>query len=217
VTLTLLVVAGVVALGDWAAVHWRLFRIEYLLKPAALALLTAAAVTADLGVAKPWVVAALVFGLLGDVGLMRSDGETDPPFIAGLASFLLGHICYVIAFVRVGVRAVDLLAGLLVIVGVAGLALPRVLRGAARSAGRPFGYVVAGYAAMLSAMAACGVGTGLVATAIGAVLFLVSDTLIAHDRFVARLPHGSLLIIVSYHGAQFLILIGLLRSYSSAF
>jgi uncharacterized membrane protein YhhN len=212
VTVTLLVVAAVVAVGDWAAVQLRLFRIEFLLKPLTLTLLIAAAATAQLGVLKPWVIAALVFGLLGDVGLLLSrEGRSDPPFMIGLGAFLLGHICYIVAFVRVGVRGLDVLAGLLVVAGVAALTLPRVLRGAARSAGRPFAGIVAGYAGLLSAMTVLGVGTGIVATAIGAVLFLGSDTLIARERFVAKVPHGPLLVIVSYHLAQFLIVIGLIR------
>jgi uncharacterized membrane protein YhhN len=212
VTVTLLIVAAVLAVGDWVAVHLRLFRLEYVLKPATMAVLVAAAVVADLGVAQPWVVAALGFGLLGDVGLMLSEGRTDPPFIAGLAAFLIGHIWYVIAFTRVGLRGLAVLAGVLMVVGIAGLALPAVLRGAATSAGRGFALVVAGYSAVLSAMTVLGVGTGLVATAIGAVLFLCSDTLIARDRFVERVPSGPLLVIVTYHLAQFLILIGLIRA-----
>jgi uncharacterized membrane protein YhhN len=212
VTVTLLIVAAVVAVGDWVAVHLRLFRLEYVLKPATVAVLVAAAVVADLGVAKPWVVAALAFGLLGDVGLMFSEGRTDPPFIAGLAAFLIGHLWYIIAFTRVGLRGLDIVAGVLVVAGIAGLALPAVLRGAAASAGPGFALVVAGYSAVLSAMTVLGVGTGLVATAIGAVLFLSSDTLIARDRFVERVPSGPLLVIVTYHLAQFLILIGLIRA-----
>jgi uncharacterized membrane protein YhhN len=209
VTVTLLVIAGVLAVGDWAAVHLRLFHLEYLLKPATLAALVAAAVVADLGDIKPWVVAALALGLLGDVGLMISDGSTDPPFLAGLGAFLFGHICYVIAFVALGVHGLATLAGLLVTAGIAGLMLPAVLRGAARSAGGVFAGIVGGYAAALAAMTVLGVGTGIVATAIGAVSFLCSDTLIARDRFVAPVRHGKVLIIVSYHVAQFLILIGL--------
>jgi uncharacterized membrane protein YhhN len=145
----------------------------------------------------------------GDVGLMLSDGSTDPPFIAGLGSFLFGHVCYVIAFAGAGLDGLATLAGLLVAGGIAGLALPAVLRGAARSAGGVFAVIVGGYATMLAAMTVLGVGTGIVATAIGAVSFLCSDTLIARDRFVARVPHGKVLIIVTYHVAQFLILIGL--------
>lgn len=208
-TVTLLVIAGVLAVGDWVAVRERLIHLEYLLKPGTMVVLIAAAVVADLGDIKPWVVAALVLGLLGDVGLMLSDGSTDAPFIAGLGSFLFGHLCYVIAFVGTGLHGLATIAGLLVTGGIAGLALPAVLRGAARSAGGVFAGIVGGYAATLATMTILGFGTAITATAIGAVSFLCSDTLIARDRFVARVPHGKVLIIVTYHLAQFLILIGL--------
>ena len=69
--------------------------------------------------------------------------------------------------------------------------------------------VVAVYAAALCAVAVLGVGTAAIATAIGGVLFLASDSLIAWERFVRRLPHGPLAVIVTYHLAQALILIGL--------
>lgn len=209
VTVTLLVIAGVLAVGDWVAVHARLIHLEYLFKPGTMIVLIAAAGAADLGDIKPWVIGALVLGLLGDVGLMLSDGSTDPQFLAGLGSFFFGHICYVIAFVGVGLHGLATIAGLLVTGGIAGLALPAVLRGAARSAGPVFAGIVGGYAAMLATMTVLGFGTAITATAIGAVSFLCSDTLIARDRFVAHIPHGKVLIIVTYHLAQFLILIGL--------
>jgi uncharacterized membrane protein YhhN len=60
-------------------------------------------------------------------------------------------------------------------------------------------------------MAVFAVGTGAIATALGGLLFLASDTALAYDRFVRRVPHGPLLVIVSYHLAQLLIVIGLLR------
>ena len=212
-TVALLIAAAVLAVGDWLAVQFRLYRLEYVLKPATLALLVAAASVSALDTQlKPWVVAALALGLLGDVGLMLSSGRTDPPFLAGLAAFLLGHVAYIIAFTRLGLRGLDVLAGVLVVAGIAGLALPAVLRGAARSAGREFALLVAAYAGVLASMTVLGVGTGCVAVAIGAVLFLSSDTMIARERFVAPIANGRLLIIVSYHAAQILILIGLIRA-----
>jgi uncharacterized membrane protein YhhN len=206
--------AAVTAVADWIAVHQRLFRVEYLVKPATLAVLLAAACVADLGPAHPWVITALACGLVGDVGLMRSvENRTDAPFLVGLGAFLLGHIAYIAAFARHGVRGLDVLAGVLVVAGVAGLALPAVLRGAARAAGRAFAALVAGYATVLSAMTVLGVGTGVVATAVGATLFLCSDTVLARERFVARMRYGSLLVIVTYHLAQGLILLGLVRTW----
>ncbi len=61
----------------------------------------------------------------------------------------------------------------------------------------------------LSAVAVLGVGTAAIATAAGGILFLASDSLIAWERFVHRVPHGPLAVIVTYHLAQALILIGL--------
>jgi uncharacterized membrane protein YhhN len=212
VTLALLIVAAVLAVGDWLAVHFRLYRIEFVLKPATLALLVAVAAINDLGTVKPWVIAALALGLLGDVGLMLSKGHSDPPFIAGLVAFMLGHVAYIVAFTRLGVHGVDLVAGGLIVAGIAGLAVPAVLRGAARTSGPPFALVVAGYAGVLASMTVLGVGTACIPIAVGTVLFLISDTLIARERFVRQLPLGGLLIIVTYHLAQFLILIGFLRA-----
>ncbi|MDQ2797246.1 MAG: lysoplasmalogenase [Actinomycetota bacterium] len=210
----LFVLAGVVAVLDWMAVDQRLFRLEYLFKPATIALLIAATVTAHLGPSEPWVVAALALGLIGDVGLMLAGaGKPDVPFIAGLAAFLVGHLCYLVAFVRFGIQGVPLVAGLLVVAGIAGLSLPQVLRGAARAAGRRFAVVVGIYAGVLALMAIFAAGTQLVATAIGGLLFLTSDTLIARSRFVAPVPRGPLVIIVTYHLAQFLIVLGLVRAF----
>lgn len=212
-TVTLFVAAAVVAVGDWVAVYLRLFRLEYGLKPLALLLLVLAAASADLGPAQPWIVAGLGFGLLGDVALMLcAEDSAGVPFLAGLASFLAGHVCYVVGFVLVGVRLLDVLAGLLVVVGVAGLALPHVLRGATQAAGTRFAIMVTAYAAVLGAMTVLAVGTGFALTAIGGVLFLASDTLLARERFVSRLLRGPILVIVTYHLAQFLIVLGLAQN-----
>jgi uncharacterized membrane protein YhhN len=212
VTVLLLIIAAIAAVGDWVAVHLRLFRIEFLLKPMTLALLVAAASVSHLGPAKPWLVAALVCGLLGDVGLMLSKSDSpDPPFLAGLGAFLLGHVCYLIAFTRAGLHGLQTAAGALIAAGVAGLLLPAVLRGAARTGGRLLATLVGAYASALAAVTTLGVGTGHIATALGASLFLTSDAILGRERFVRRIPHGDLLVITTYHAAQFLILIGLVR------
>lgn len=211
-TVALLVVAGIFAVVDWYAVERRHKRIEYAAKPLTVLALVLAAATADLPDIKGWVVAALVLGLLGDVGLLLAadeDGPPDLPFLLGLGSFLLGHVCYLVAFVRYGLHGWQLVAGLLIVAGLGVLLLPRVLSGARRVGGASLAPVVAVYATALSAVAALGVGTAAIATAIGGVLFLVSDSLIAWERFVRRIPHGPLAVIVTYSAAQALILLGL--------
>lgn len=213
-TVTLLTLTAVVAAGDWLAVWRRLFRVEFVLKPLTLALLVGAAATAHLGPAKWWIVAGLAFGLCGDIGLMLSAddaGSPDAPFILGLTAFLVGHICYLVGFARHGVHALYLLAGALIVIGAATLTLPQVLRGARAQGGIELRAVVGGYTGVLAAMTTLAVGTSAIATAAGGVLFLVSDTVIGIERFVSRSRGGPLVVIVTYHLAQLLIVIGLVR------
>jgi uncharacterized membrane protein YhhN len=214
VTATLFAVAAVAAVGDWLAVWQRFFRIEYLLKPLTLVFLIAAAASGDLpsGV-KPWVLAALVLGLVGDIALMLSKGEAgglDGPFLIGLGAFLAGHVCYLAAFARYGLGGVQMLAGLLVVVGAAALTLPRVLSRAKGVGGQELMAVVGTYAAVLGAMAVLAVGTTAVLTAVGGLLFLGSDTVLAWERFVKPIRSGQVIVIVSYHLAQALIVLGLI-------
>lgn len=215
-TVVLLALTGAVAVSDWCAVGRRLFRLEYVLKPLTMAVLIAAAASADMPVVKVWIIAALAFGLLGDVGLMLSNkgaSKPDLPFMLGLGSFLVGHICYLAAFARYGIHGKAIIAGALIVVGAAVVTLPRVLAGAQRAGGRELAAVVSLYAAALSAMAVLAVGTSIVATAIGGLLFLASDMLIAIERFVTKLRFGSLAVIVTYHAAQVLIVVGLIHSF----
>lgn len=211
-TLALLVAAGVAAVVDWVAADRLLFRLEYVVKPLTLALLVAAAVTADLGEAKPWVVAALALGLLGDVAIMLAAPRgADRWFFTGLVAFLLGHVAYVIGFVTIGVHLLPLLAGLLVAAGVGGLILPEVLR-RTRDAGGGLAGAVAGYSLAVGAMAGFAAGTQLIATAIGGALFVVSDALLSRERFADPVRRSELLVAVTYHLAQFLIVVGVLIS-----
>jgi uncharacterized membrane protein YhhN len=214
VTATLFVLTGVIAVGDWLAVWKRYFRIEYALKPLTLVLLIAATVTVDLPDTKGWVLAALGFGLLGDIALMLSKdlaGKLDAAFLLGLTSFLAGHVCYLAAFARYGLHGVQLLAGVLVVAGSAALTLPRILLRAKGIGGQELMAIIGTYAAVLGAMAVLAVGTASVLTAIGGLLFLASDMVIAWERFVKRIARGPVLVIVTYHVAQILIVLGLIR------
>ncbi len=210
-TVALLALTGVAALVDWYAVARERHRLELAAKPLTLALLLAAAATADLGAAKPWVLAALALGLAGDVALMFSRGqEPDAPFLLGLGCFLAGHVAYLVAFSRHGLHTAHLIAGVLIVAGSSTFTLPRVLGAVRSSGGRQLAGAVALYAGALGAMAALAVGTGSLATAAGGLLFLASDTVLAWNRFVRPLRHGPLAVIVTYHLAQVLIVVGLI-------
>lgn len=215
-TAALFVVAAVLAVGDWFAVRERFFRIEYVLKPLSMVALIAAAASADIaGEVKPWLLGALAFGLIGDIALMLSpqeSGRVDGAFLGGVGAFLAGHVAFVVAFGRYGLDATQLLAGALIVVVIAAFTLPKVLLNLRRIGGDELMAAVGVYALALGAMATLAVGTASILTAVGGVLFLVSDTILARDRFVKPVRHAPLLIIVTYHLAQFLLVLGLART-----
>ena len=154
---------------------------------------------------------ALLWGLClslgGDVALLwPAQG-----FLPGLVAFLAAHLAYLVAFtrgVRLGASPVAyagyaLLAGSVLAVlwpGVpAGLRVP-----------------VAAYVLCLAAMAAQTASAWLVArgtppaawlwrAALGGLLFLASDALLAFNRFHTPLPLAGLLILTTYWAAQWLI------------
>jgi uncharacterized membrane protein YhhN len=177
------------AVADWIAVARRWRALEYAAKPAALAALL---VWAAAGARSPWLLAALALSLLGDVFLMLPVDV----FIAGLGSFLLAHVAYVIAFqAPLAAR----LAWLAAPVAVAVPVLPRLLRAVPD---RSLRIAVAAYFVVIALMVASAIASGSVVAALGAALFLVSDTLIGWNRFVHPTAWAPLAIIVTYHLGQ---------------
>ncbi|MEV5339184.1 lysoplasmalogenase [Streptomyces sp. NPDC052676] len=172
-------------------------------KPLLMPLLAA---HAALGGAPRLLVAALLCGWGGDV-LLLSDAE--PAFLAGMASFAAGHVCYLLLFRAYGRQSAHhpyLLAGY-------GVVLTATL--AALWPGLPadLRVPVAAYSLLLTAMAyRAGTRFGRTAGAGGA-LFVLSDTLIATG--VAdwpQPPRPDLWIMLTYIAAQFLLVSGTLKA-----
>jgi len=184
-----LVAFAVLALADWIAVArgWR--TLEYVAKPGALLALIGWAAT---GAPSPWLIAALAFSLAGDVFLML---PTDS-FVPGLVAFLVGHLAYIGAFhAPIGSR----LPWLMVPLAVSAVVGTRMLRAIPTDGMRA---LVALYSLAIAAMVASALASGTMAAAAGALLFLLSDTLIGWDRFVRRTAWAPLVIIVTYHLGQ---------------
>ena len=206
----LLAAAAVTAAVDWWAVAAKVKRLEYVCQPATVLLLAAAALSLDpqSGGQRAWFVAALLLCAAGDVFLMLRRER----FVAGLASFLLGHLAYIAGFISAGrPGTAGLVAGLLIVVNALGIAGTRVVA-ALRAAGDTglIGPVVV-YMLAIAAMTVLATGSGRVAAGIGAVLFLGSDTLIALNRFVRPLGWAPLAIIVTYHLGQAGLVVSLAR------
>ncbi len=164
-----------------AAPSWR----RTVAKTAGVALLAVLAVLEQ----GPWLlVVGLALSAAGDAFLAQ---EGERPFLAGLASFLAGHVAYVGLFLTLG-QGLSLLSAEpwrlaldLVVIVAAGLLLRRLLPAVGSDMRVPVTvYVIAILAMMLAAST---VSAPLVVA--GAALFVASDAILATQKFL--LPAGS--------------------------
>jgi uncharacterized membrane protein YhhN len=180
--------------------------VVYVLKPGTMALIIALAwLRLGAGPASVYgwaVLAALLVSVVGDVALMLPDERWFP---VGLGAFLLAHVAYIggLWSGSAGVQAWHLAPAL----GMAlwcGWFLRRLVPALReKGKGRLVGPVVV-YATVLAAMVWSAVCFGSPWVAVGALLFCVSDSVLAWDRFVRPLPLRHVLVMATYFGAQWL-------------
>ena len=192
-----LVAAVVMAVLDWVAVSRGCALLEYVSKPAATASFLATAVTLDVAHDAPWGwrLAALTFCILGDVFLMLPRDA----FIQGLGSFAIAQILFSVSFLTGETSGLLLIIGI-VSVGTAAVLLARRFVAGIRQSGHPeLVAPVIVYMTVISAMTVGAVGSQSAAAAAGAVVFMVSDSLIAESRFVQARSWHPVGIMVTYH------------------
>jgi uncharacterized membrane protein YhhN len=197
------------ALVDWYAVARDDRRTERWAKPLVLGSLVVTALAlgaADSGTGR-WLLVALVFGLLGDVALLS---DSLPRFQAGVGAFLVGHLAYVACFVSLGLPGPAWSWGGVLALAVALLATRGVVPATHRLAGPRVSVPVAVYSAVIGAMLVTAWFTGEPLVALGATVFVASDSILSVDRFVRPLPHARLSLMVTYHVGQALIVLGVL-------
>ncbi len=194
----LAILAAASAGADWNAVARAQKRALYVFKPLTLIALIGVALALEprSETQRDFFVAALLLGLAGDVFLMLSDRW----FIPGLVSFLVGHLLYIAGFLAAG-GLHRLGPEQILIVFVAAAVLGQVVgRTVRRQPALALAIFV--YGAALAGMAASALANGRPAAGAGAILFLVSDSILGWNRFVRPLRWAPLAIIVTYHAAQ---------------
>ncbi|GAB4040661.1 lysoplasmalogenase [Spirosoma gilvum] len=170
-----------------------------------------------------WLLIGMVFAMLGDILLMIQEVDLFAP---GLGAFLVMQLCYSTAFLRsirasgqpitgsrLGRSAVPFGAYLIVFL--------IVLRPA--FVGKPeleaLWWPVVVYAICLNSM-------GILATQrqglpgynqvmLGALLFIISDSVIAIDKFLSSFAGSTWLVMTTYAAAQYLIMIGMIQQVAS--
>jgi uncharacterized membrane protein YhhN len=183
----------------------------YIFKPLTTLLIIWMALTGPIAVPPVYkwlIVAGLVFCLGGDVFLMLPANY----FIVGLVSFLIGHLLYIAAFVSDG--GFHLAWGWLIPLALYGVVYYRILApGLGKLRGPVIVYILA---ILMMAWQAWGrwlavpgtgalIGTGTLLAAIGAALFVVSDSILAYDRFRQKFWAARIIVLTTYWAAQWLI------------
>jgi len=193
------ILAGPAVADDWRLLHW-------LCKPLATALIFLLAWHAQPALSmryRRWILAGISCSLLGDVLLMLPQDL----FVPGLVAFLFGHLCFIAAFLddsRFGARPWWLLASLAY--GAVNLYLLWDSIGAALRV------PVIVYVVVLTSMGGQALGRARLfvrrgdaqagsarRAAVGAMLFMLSDTLLAWNRFHAAIPLASLWVLSTYY------------------
>ena len=177
----------------------------FLAKPLAMVLLlgaTLGAAPAPSARYRGLIAAGLLCSLAGDVLLLWPESL----FVAGLAAFLVAHLCYLTALRGDGGARPDLvLLAPLVIVAAAVLT---AIWGGLGSLRLPVVVYVAVIVAMwwtaIARWRTAGSRSAALAAA-GATAFVVSDGLLALNRFREPLPLAALLVLGPYYLAQFLL------------
>lgn len=203
--LAAIMIAGI---GYLFALQYDQMLLRWILKPGTMLLIMwYAATKADSsGKYKRLIVAGLLFSVTGDVFLLLKGNLW---FVLGLFSFLIGHVIYITAFVQrrqfsrmhvlvlipIILYAVFLLNGLHGGIfadetkGYEGLWIP-----------------VIAYVIVISSMLWCATISRNKLAVTGAILFVISDSLLAWNMFVTPMPwlgrHG---VMITYYLAQFLI------------
>ena len=197
------------AVLDWYAVARADRRTESWAKPATLVALLATAVALGAPDATPgrWLLVALVFGLLGDVALL---GDSLGRFKAGVAAFLVGHLGYLVCFAALGLPRPGWSWAVLAVLVLSVVVTREVVPATHRQGGAALSVPVAVYTAAIGAMLVCAWFTGEPLVALGATIFVASDATLSVDRFVRPLPHAHLVVMVTYHLGQALIVLGVL-------
>lgn len=153
----------------------------------------------------------LFLSMVGDISLLFKNG-----FVMGLAAFLCAHIAYIFMLRRETTRWLPS-ASAAILCAAAGAALYSYLW----THGLPHNlrWPVLAYVCVIATMAAQAIGRAkylrtpaAVYVAAGAISFMVSDSILAMDKFVAAVPGAYLWVLGTYYLAQWLIVHGMLSA-----
>lgn len=148
-----------------------------------------------------FIILGLIFSMIGDATLHW--------FLVGLGAFFIAHVCYVIGFfmvakftkkrilsaIPIGIYAI--LFGIFLI--------PSLMKAGEQALILP----VIAYIIVISLMLFAAISTGNRPAQVGALLFVISDSILAWNMFIGTIPLETALVMLPYYTAQFLIAVSL--------
>lgn len=215
---SLLTVVFVIAVAaDITGIAANIAVLHYFAKPVLLPLLIVLLATATPAVAgKKIMLAALFFSWVGDIFLL-AENKNPLFFIFGLASFLTTHILYIIYFLSIRNNQISLLRKqplLIAMVLAYGITLVWLLFPTLADLKIP----VMVYAAVICTMLLCSLHIYLKANkpantffVLGALLFVLSDSLLAINKFYQPFAFAGVCIMLTYCAAQYFIVTGFIK------
>jgi len=221
-TYTLILLALIAAIMDWVAVAKKLKTMEYIFKPAVMVLLLIWIwLNSGFQGQMLWFGLGVFFSMLGDIFLMLPKER----FIAGLVAFLLAHIFYIVGFGSLppSIEPASLIIALFIILAIVQI-YRRIASGLKASGNEKLKLPVLIYSIVISLMLYSALltltqsnwpYTPSILVSIGALLFFLSDTFLAWNKFVKPLPYGRLRVIIMYHLGQILLIVGAALQFST--
>jgi len=162
-----------------------------------------------------FLVIALIFGMLGDISLMI--GREGKWFMIGLGSFLVGHIFYIITYLLLSASSLLQFPpiGWFLLLPLVGLTLFFFLRIKGKMGELQIPtmiYLVVIFLVSFFAMLLLSVFSPLafIFVYLGPILFIISDGLIAVDKFDTKISNEGVYVMITYVLAQLFITQGII-------
>lgn len=164
------------------------------------------------GKIKVLTIGGLFFSLVGDVALLF-DSVSDIYFLIGLSGFLTAHIFYVFLFLVHRNKQRNLIGFAVLVLLLAGSVFLLLLNTLNELLIPVIIYIIAISFMVVTAYSRKGMvnKTSYLLVLIGAILFLISDSFLAINKFKYDLPLSHLLVMGTYSFAQIGITLGILK------
>ncbi|QBZ98952.1 lysoplasmalogenase [Flavobacterium sangjuense] len=191
--------------------------LTWYLKPFLIPFLFYAVVKSEPFDTKKWLLLALFFSWVGDCILMFAD-KGELYFIFGLVAFLIAHILFIVLFTQQTLVSVSFkkplfwvgfVCATIYLISILSLLIPTL---------GDLKFAVTGYALTITIMLKVALkgtfdweGNSKYIVLLGAAFFVISDSLLAIDKFYSPIAAASFSIMITYLIAQFSITFGILR------